>query len=88
MQPVGAGGSVVVFGPTAASAVAAVVRGPVSARVAGAVALLGGLALLALADLHGGAAVLGALVGVALLVRDRRTDSRGPAAPLVRRRNR
>ncbi|TXR55447.1 rhomboid family intramembrane serine protease [Quadrisphaera setariae] len=76
VQPVGAGNSVVVFGLAAASAVVAVVRGPVLARVAGALALVGGLALLVLGDLHGGAALLGALVGVALLVRDRRAAGR------------
>ncbi|MEH3075106.1 MAG: hypothetical protein PGN11_00265 [Quadrisphaera sp.] len=76
VQPVGAGNSVVVFGLAAASAVVAVVRGPVLARVAGAMALVGGLALLVLGDLHGGAALLGALVGVALLVRDRRAAGR------------
>lgn len=76
VQPVGAGNSVVVFGLAAASAVVAVVRGPVLARVAGALALVGGLALLVLGDLHGGAALLGALVGVALLVGDRRAAGR------------
>lgn len=76
VQPVGAGNSVVVFGLAAASALAALVRGPVPApvpaRVVGALALLAGLGLLVTGDLHGGAVALGALTGAVLLGRDRR----------------
>jgi membrane associated rhomboid family serine protease len=72
VQPVGGGNSVVVFGLAAASSMAALLRGPVPARIAGALALLGGLVLLVVGDLHGGAVALGAITAVVVLVRDRR----------------
>jgi membrane associated rhomboid family serine protease len=71
VQPYGGGNSVATFGLAASLALAALLRGTGRARVAGAVTLLGGLALLALRDVHGGAVVLGAGTALALTVRQR-----------------
>ena len=77
VQPVGAGNSVAVFGLAASLAVANV-RGPsVPLRVVSAVTLTGGVVLLVLGDLHGGAFALGAVCAVVLLVRRGRAGRTG-----------
>lgn len=67
VQPVGAGNSVAVFGLAASSAVANVRSRSLPVRAASVVTLLGGVALLVLGDLHGGAFVLGAVCAAVLV---------------------
>lgn len=66
VQPVGAGNSVVNFGLAGSQAVVAVRGGTRVARAQAAVSLLGALVLLVIGDIHGGAAAVGAAVGVLL----------------------
>jgi rhomboid protease GluP len=65
VEPVGAGNSVVVFGLAASVAVMAVRRGVGVQRLLGLISLLGAGLLLIIGDIHGGAATIGALVGLA-----------------------
>jgi hypothetical protein len=65
VQPMGAGNSVVVFGLAASVAVLAVVRGAGVQRLVGLISLAGAAVLLVIGDIHGGAATIGALVGLA-----------------------
>jgi membrane associated rhomboid family serine protease len=67
VQPVGAGNSVAVFGLAAAVSVVAVRHGTRMTRVTGALSLLVAAVLLAMGDIHGGAATAGALVGWAMI---------------------
>jgi len=66
VQPVGAGNSVVVFGLAASLASVAVRSGPRKARGLGALVLTIALVLLATGDIHGGAATIGAVLGLVL----------------------
>lgn len=73
VQPVGAGTSLVNYGLAASLAAASVVLGTgPRLRVPAAVSLLAALLLLALTDIHGGAALLGALAGATLAAGRRR----------------
>ena len=65
VQPVGAGNSVVVFGLAASVAVLAVRQGVGVQRLVGLISLLGAAVLLIIGDIHGGAATIGALLGLA-----------------------
>lgn len=65
VQPVGAGNSVVVFGLAASVAVLAVRRAVGVQRLVGLISLLGAAVLLIIGDIHGGAATIGALMGLA-----------------------
>ncbi|MEV4510200.1 rhomboid family intramembrane serine protease [Dactylosporangium sp. NPDC049525] len=79
VQPVGAGTSLVNFGLAGALAAAALLRETAPrTRVPATAALIATLTLLALADIHGGAALTGALAGAALTIphRHRRIDHR------------
>jgi rhomboid protease GluP len=67
VQPHGGGNSVATFGLAASLAVCALLRGDGRARPAGAVSLAAGAVLLVAGDIHGGAVVLGALTGLALV---------------------
>lgn len=69
VQPVGAGNSVAVFGLAASVAVMGFRRRSVLARVASIATMLGGLLLLILGDLHGGAFALGTVSAVILTIR-------------------
>jgi membrane associated rhomboid family serine protease len=69
VQPVGAGTSLVNFGLAGALAAAALLRGAAVTRALGGAVLIAALTLLALADIHGGAALTGALFAV-LFLRD------------------
>jgi rhomboid protease GluP len=82
VQPHGAGNSVANFGLAASLAVLTLVRGRAPARWLAVVCLVAGLVLLAAHDVHGGAAVLGALTALLLL---RGADTAG-AAGTVRAR--
>jgi rhomboid protease GluP len=64
VQPHGGGNSVATFGLAASLAVRALLLGDVRARLAGGVCLLAGAVLLIGRDVHGGAVVLGAVVGL------------------------
>jgi membrane associated rhomboid family serine protease len=64
VQPVGAGNSVAVFGLAASMAVLAVLRGVGIQRVVGLVSLVGAAVLLVIGDVHGGAATIGAVLGL------------------------
>ena len=77
VQPVGAGNSVVNFGLAGSLAVVALRGRTRAARVLGGVSLLGALVLLAVGDIHGGAAAVGAAVGALL---HRRTTSAAAAS--------
>lgn len=80
VQPVGGGTSLVNFGLAGSLAAAAVLSGSGRRdRLPGAVSLAAAVALLALADIHGGAALTGALTA-ALLLR-RAAPARPPGAP-------
>jgi rhomboid protease GluP len=70
VQPVGAGTSLVIFGLAGSLAASAVVARDVdrNTRAPAAVSLIAALTLLVLADIHGGAALLGAVAGAALTV--------------------
>lgn len=65
VEPVGAGNSLVVFGLAASIAVMAVRQGIGVQRLLGLISLLGAAVLLIIGDIHGGAATIGALVGLA-----------------------
>jgi rhomboid protease GluP len=65
VEPVGAGNSVVVFGLAASVAAMTVRRGVGVQRLLGLISLLGAALLLIIGDIHGGAATIGALVGLA-----------------------
>lgn len=80
VQPTGAGNSVVVFGLAASLAMHAAWRGNPMARLLGGVSLLAGVYLLVGADIHGGAAAIGALLG-ALYAR-RRAEEDDPRPPV------
>jgi rhomboid protease GluP len=64
VQPVGAGNSVAVFGLAASMAVLAVLRGVGIQRVVGLISLAGAAVLLVMGDIHGGAATIGAVLGL------------------------
>jgi hypothetical protein len=64
VQPVGAGNSVAVFGLAASIAVLAVLRGVGIQRVVGLISLAGAAVLLVIGDIHGGAATIGAVLGL------------------------
>ena len=64
VQPVGAGNSVAVFGLAASIAVLAVLRGVAIQRVVGLISLAGAAVLLVIGDIHGGAATIGAVLGL------------------------
>lgn len=84
VQPVGAGNSVLVFGLAASLLVRGVLGPTMASRVAGSVGLLAVAALLVGGDIHGGAATIGALVAVVLLIpeaRRTRLRPRGGSAP-------
>ncbi|MEV8510723.1 rhomboid family intramembrane serine protease [Dactylosporangium sp. NPDC051484] len=82
VQPVGAGTSLVIFGSAASLAVAALLleTGPRS-RLPAIVSLLVALVLLVLGDIHGGAALFGAVVGAVLVVNRRRRRPNGSTRP-------
>ena len=64
VQPVGAGNSAAVFGLAASMAVLAVLRGVGIQRVVGLISLAGAAVLLVMGDIHGGAATIGAVLGL------------------------
>jgi hypothetical protein len=64
VQPVGGGNSVAVFALSASLAVVAPVRGDLVTRVLAGAALAAGAVLLVTGDLHGGAVLAGALLGL------------------------
>jgi rhomboid protease GluP len=66
VQPVGAGNSVVIFGLAASLAVLALRRRAAGASVPATIVLLISGVLIVLGDIHGGAALLGAALGVVL----------------------
>jgi membrane associated rhomboid family serine protease len=72
VQPVGAGNSVAVFGLAASVAAVTLVSGNRATRVPAAVSLLVAAALLVAGDIHGGAAAVGAALGLILASVDRR----------------
>jgi rhomboid protease GluP len=89
VQPVGAGTSLVNYGLAAALAAAALTLG--ARRLAAVVSLAAALALLTLGDIHGGAALLGALAGAAFAVTGLRPagqEAGGPPARWADRRGR
>lgn len=71
VQPAGAGNSVVNFGLAASLAAMSVLQGPRVPRVLGLVSLVGAVTLLVLDDIHGGASLIGAVLGL-LFGRSRR----------------
>jgi rhomboid protease GluP len=66
VQPVGGGNSVAVFALAASLAMVASMRGDLVARVLAGAALAAGAVLLVTGDLHGGAVLAGALLGLRL----------------------
>jgi rhomboid protease GluP len=68
VQPVGGGNSVAVFGLAASVAVLAVLQGVGMQRLLGLISLLGAAVLLVVGDIHGGAATIGALLGLAFVL--------------------
>ena len=82
VDPVGAGNSVVVYGLAASVAVAAVVRGRGPARIIAVVSLACALVLLGVGDLHGGAAVVGAVIGAILVWTERTADATAESPPV------
>ena len=76
VQPVGGGNSVVVFGLAASVAVLAMLQGVGMQRLLGLVSLLGAAVLLVVGDIHGGAATIGALLGLAFVLAMRRDQSK------------
>jgi rhomboid protease GluP len=68
VQPVGGGNSVAVFGLAASVAVLAVLQGAGMQRLLGLFSLLGAAVLLAVGDIHGGAASIGALLGLVFVL--------------------
>ncbi len=82
VDPVGAGNSVVVYGLAASVAVAAVVRGRGPARILAVVSLACALVLLGVGDLHGGAAVVGAVIGAILVWTERTADATAESPPV------
>jgi membrane associated rhomboid family serine protease len=75
VQPVGGGNSVAVFGLAASVAVLAVLQGVGSQRLLGLISLLGAAVLLVVGDIHGGAATIGALLGLAFVRARQRSQS-------------
>jgi len=72
-QPVGAGNSVANFSLAASVAVLCLTRNPLRpARIAALLALGAGVSLLLLNDIHGAAAMLGAVIAIVLIWFDRR----------------
>jgi len=72
-QPVGAGNSVANFSLAASVAVLCLTRNPLrTARIAALLALGAGVSLLLLNDIHGAAAMLGAVIAIVLIWFDRR----------------
>jgi membrane associated rhomboid family serine protease len=72
-QPVGAGNSVANFSLAASVAVLCLTRNPLRpARIAALLALGAGMSLLLLNDIHGAAAMLGAVIAIVLIWFDRR----------------
>jgi rhomboid protease GluP len=65
VQPLGGGNSVAVFGLAASIAALAVRQGVGAQRLVGLISLLGAAVLLIIGDIHGGAATIGALLGLA-----------------------
>jgi membrane associated rhomboid family serine protease len=65
VQPVGAGNSVAVFSLAASVAVLAIIRGVGPQRMLGVISLVGVAILLIIGDIHGGAATIGAVLGLA-----------------------
>ena len=92
VQPVGAGNSVAVFALAASVAVAAVAQRDLLGRVLGLVSLAAAVALLVMRDIHGGAALAGAVVGVLMLATGAggrgRSKGSGRSRPRSRRRSR
>ena len=82
VDPVGAGNSVVVYGLAASVAVAAVVRVRGPARILAVVSLACALVLLGVGDLHGGAAVVGAVIGAILVWTERTADATAESPPV------
>jgi len=78
VQPVGAGNSVAVFGLAASMAVLAVLRGVGIQRLVGLISLLGAAVLLIIGDIHGGAATIGAVLGL-VFARIRHSAQSGPS---------
>lgn len=78
VQPVGAGNSVAVFGLAASMAVLAVLRGVGIQRLVGLISLLGAAVLLVVGDIHGGAATIGAVLGL-VFARTRQSIQSGPS---------
>ena len=78
VQPVGAGNSVAVFGLAASMAVLAVLRGVGIQRLVGLISLLGAAVLLVVGDIHGGAATIGAVLGL-VFARTRQGIQSGPS---------
>ena len=76
VQPVGGGNSVAVFGLAASVAVLAMLQGVGIQRLLGLVSLLGAAVLLAIGDIHGGAATIGALLGLAFVLAMQRDKSK------------
>jgi membrane associated rhomboid family serine protease len=66
VQPVGAGNSVIVFGLASSLAGSALRRGTLAGRVLALMAVLASAGLVAARDIHGGAAVIGLVLGVLL----------------------
>jgi membrane associated rhomboid family serine protease len=72
-QPIGAGNSVANFSLAGAVAVRCVLdRRSLAVRIAAAVTLAAGIALLALRDIHGAATLAGAAIALVFVARDRR----------------
>ena len=72
VQPVGAGNSVAVFGLAASVAAVTLASGNLATRISAAVSLLVTVTLLLAGDIHGGAAAVGAALGLILAWIDRR----------------
>jgi rhomboid protease GluP len=64
VQPIGGGNSVMVFSLAASVAVLALLRGIAVQRLLGLISLIGAAALLIIGDIHGGAAAIGAVLGM------------------------
>jgi rhomboid protease GluP len=82
VEPVGAGNSVVVFGLAASVAVMAVRRGVGVQRLLGLISLLGAGMLLIIGDIHGGAATIGAVVGLAFSSANKNPKSQPTSEPV------
>lgn len=81
VQPIGGGNSVMVFSLAASVAVLALLRGIGVQRPLGLISLVGAAALLIIGDIHGGAAAIGAVLGIVFASSHVLEGERQPAAP-------